>query len=447
MPPNPPIQLVKEVKPVARFLMGTIPIMGHVSPGVPIARELVNRGHDVCWYTGQAFQSTVEKTGARFAPILSWFDYSDLKNVPPSLMEQHEANQGVQRLKFDLKNFFIDPALGQAKDLAEILDDFPADVLLADSMFLGVSWVAEQKQLPWAEFGTSALALSSRDTAPFGPGLQPSNTLFKRLRNQGLRWFFRQTLLRELRTYTNDLRSQVGLPASPVHFFDKISPLLYLAPSIPEFEYPRSDLPPQIHFIGPLLSPAPAEFTPPAWWDELAGSKPVIHVTQGTVSTNLAELLVPTLQAMEHEDVLVVVTTGGAAIDTLKLTPLPANARIDPFIPHAHLLPHVDVMVTNGGYNGVQMALANGVPLVVAGQTEEKPEIAARVEWAKVGINLRTRTPSPDQIKDAVKTLLADSSYRTRIKHLQTKMQQYNAPAIAATLLEQLATTKQAVLS
>ncbi len=103
-------------------------------------------------------------------------------------------------------------------------------------------------------------------------------------------------------------------------------------------------------------------------------------------------------------------------------------------------------MVTNGGYNGVQMALANGVPLVVAGQTEEKPEIAARVEWAKVGINLRTRTPSPDQIKDAVKTLLADSSYRTRIKHLQTKMQQYNAPAIAATLLEQLATTKQAVL-
>ncbi len=135
MPPNPPIQLVKEVKLVARFLMGTIPIMGHVSPGVPIARELVNRGHDVCWYTGQAFQSTVEKTGARFAPILSWLDYSDLKNVPPSLMEQHEANQGVQRLKFDLKNFFIDPALGQAKDLAEILDEFPADVLLADSMF------------------------------------------------------------------------------------------------------------------------------------------------------------------------------------------------------------------------------------------------------------------------------------------------------------------------
>jgi MGT family glycosyltransferase len=430
---------------MARFLIATIPIIGHVSPAIPIARELVNRGHEVCWYTGQAFQSTVEKTGARFAPILSWLDYSDLKNVPSSLMDQHEAAKGVQRLKFDLKNFFIDPALGQVKDILEILDEFPAHVLLADSMFLGVSWVAEQKQLPWAEFGSSALALSSRDTAPFGSGLQPSNTWFRGLRNYGLSWFFRQTLLRELKDYTNKSRSQIGLPASPVHFFDRVSPFLYLSPSIPEFEYPRSDLPPQIHFIGPLLPEPTTSFTPSSWWHELTGKKPVIHVTQGTVTTNAAELLIPTLRAMEHEDVLVVATTGGAATDTIKLTPLPANARIEPFIPHTHLLPYVDVMVTNGGYNGVQMALANGVPLIVAGQTEDKPEVAARVEWAKVGINLKTRTPSPKQIQDAVKTLLTDSRYSDRVKHFQTKIQQYNTAVIAATLLEQLATTKQPV--
>lgn len=154
----------------------------------------------------------------------------------------------------------------------------------------------------------------------------------------------------------------------------------------------------------------------------------------------------PTLRALETEDVLVIATTGGAAIDTLKLPSLPANVRLEPFIPHAHLLPHVDVMVTNGGYNGVQMALANGVPLVVAGQTEEKPEIAARVEWAKVGINLRTKSPNPEQVRNAVKTLLTNSSYRTRIKYFQTEMNQYDAPAIAATLLEQLADTKQPVL-
>lgn len=431
---------------MTRFLMATIPVMGHVSPALPIVRELINCGHEVCWYTGQAFQTTVEATGARFAPIRSWIDYSDLTNVPLALMNQRDATQGVERLKFDLKNFFIDPVVGQVKDLAEILVEFPADVLIADSMFLGVSWIAEQRGLLWAEFGTSALALSSRDTAPFGPGLQPSNTVLRRLRNHGLRWFFQQTVMRELTAYTNEVRSQIGLPPSSVHFFDKVSPFLYLSPSIPEFEYPRSDLPPQVHFIGPLLSPPTIEFTFPQWWEELKGNKPVIHVTQGTVSTNANDLLIPTLHALKDEDVLVVATTGGSEVDTLNFTDLPPNVRIEPFIPHAHLLPHVDVVVTNGGYNGVQMALANGVPLVVAGQTEEKPEIAARVEWAKVGINLKTRTPTPTQIKHAVKTLLRDSSYRTCIKQLQTKMQDYNAPATAATLIEQLATTKQPIL-
>jgi MGT family glycosyltransferase len=409
-------------------------------------RELVKRGHAVCWYTGQAFQATVEQTGAQFEPIRSWLDYSDLKTVPAALMDQRAAAVGVERLKFDLKHFFIDPAVGQVNDLSDILDRSPADVLLADSMFLGVSWLAEHKGLPWAEFGTSALTLSSRDTAPFGTGLQPSNTVFRRLRNHGLRWFFQQTVLRQLRAYTNDLRSQVGLPPSADYFFDRLSPFLYLSPSLPEFEYPRSELPPHVHFIGPLLPPSTATFTPPTWWDELKGNRPVIHVTQGTIATNSMDLIVPTLQALEHEDVLVVATTGGDAIETLKLTSLPANARLEPFIPHAHLLPHVDVMVTNGGYNGIQMALANGVPLIVAGQTEEKPEVAARVEWAQVGINLRTGTPTPEQIHKAVKTLLMDSSYRTRIKQFQIQTRHYNAPRIAVALLEQLASTKQPVL-
>ncbi|WP_181357784.1 glycosyltransferase [Stenomitos frigidus] len=253
-------------------------------------------------------------------------------------------------------------------------------------------------------------------------------------------------MLRQLRAYTNDVRSQVGLPPSPVYFFDRLSPFLYLSPSIPAFEYPRSELPSQVHFIGPLLSRPTAAFKPPTWWDELKGNRPVIHVTQGTIATNLDDLLVPTLRALETEDVLIVATTGGTTTDALKLRSSSTNVRIEPFIPHAHLLPHVDVMVTNGGYNGVQMALANGVPLVVAGQTEEKPEVAARVEWAQVGINLRTQTPTPAQIQKAVKTLLMDSSYRTRIKQFQTQMQQYDTPAIAATLLEQLANTKRPVL-
>jgi UDP:flavonoid glycosyltransferase YjiC (YdhE family) len=45
---------------MARFLIATLPLTGHVGLGLPIARTLVSRGHDVRWYTGRRFRQDVE---------------------------------------------------------------------------------------------------------------------------------------------------------------------------------------------------------------------------------------------------------------------------------------------------------------------------------------------------------------------------------------------------
>ena len=68
-------------------------------------------------------------------------------------------------------------------------------------------------------------------------------------------------------------------------------------------------------------------------------------------------------------------------------------------------------MVTNGGYGAVQRALATGVPLVVAGDTEDKPEVAARVAWSGAGIDLRTGTPTAKAVRNAVREVLGDGRY------------------------------------
>ena len=431
---------------MARFLICTIPVVGHVSPALPIARELVNRGHEVCWYTGSAFQTKVESTGARFAPIISGLDYSYPENVPQKWTEQRNALRGPAQLKFDLKHYFIDAAVGQVKDLTVILRDFPADVMLADFCFLGAAWIHEQSGLPWAGFGISTLAFSSRDTAPFGLGLKPDASPFSQFRNQGLNWLAQQVLFREVTAYTNQVRAGLGLSRCTTSFFDTLSPFLHLAGTVPEFEYPRRDLPAQVHFVGPLLSLSATEFVLPAWWNDLKGSQPVVHVTQGTVATDPEALIVPTLRALAQENVLIVATTAGKALKSIPPDAIPANARIESFIPHPELLPNVDVMITNGGYNGVQMALAHGIPLVAAGQSEDKPEVCARIEWTGVGINLKTGKPTPQQIRSAIRKLLADHRYKTHAKDLQTAIRQYDAPTLAATRLEQLATTKQPVL-
>ena len=128
-----------------------------------------------------------------------------------------------------------------------------------------------------------------------------------------------------------------------------------------------------------------------------------------------------TTRALAHDDVLVVATTGGPDPEPLRRG-LPANVRLERFVPHDVLLPHVDVMVTNGGYGGVQQALANGVPLVVAGDSEDKPEVAARVQWSGTGINLHTGRPSPAMVGRAVRRVLARDSYRVRARALQDEI-------------------------
>jgi UDP:flavonoid glycosyltransferase YjiC (YdhE family) len=158
-------------------------------------------------------------------------------------------------------------------------------------------------------------------------------------------------------------------------------------------------------------------------------------------------LLAPTLRALADEDVLVVATTGGKPVESLGPVSLPANARVERFIPHAHLLPRVDVMVTNGGYNGVQIALANGVPLVAAGQSEDKPEVCARIRWAGVGIDLKTSTPSEEQIRQTVRKVLAEPVYRQKAGHLAAEFARHDAPTEAAERLERLAATGQPVLA
>jgi UDP:flavonoid glycosyltransferase YjiC (YdhE family) len=201
-------------------------------------------------------------------------------------------------------------------------------------------------------------------------------------------------------------------------------PDLFLQFTAEAFEYPRSDIPSSIEFVGPIPVEAPADFHQPEWLKELDGSKPVVLVTQGTIAnTDLNELIGPTLAGLSTEDVTVIAATGRP--DGALATPIPSNAVVTPYIPE--LLPRVDVFVTNGGYGAVNKALSHGVPVVVAGETEDKAFVAARIAWTGAGINLATSRPSPEEVRNAVREVLNDVTYRTKARVLQDDFAQYNA--------------------
>ena len=315
--------------------------------------------------------------------------------------------------------------------------DFPADVLVGDPMAFGLMFRSQMGGPPFAGISLLPLSLPSRDTAPWGLGILPGRNIITKTRNRFLNFLTYRVLLRDVTTYANNVRRTVGAEPLDGPFFEagwKI-PSLAMHISTPAFEYPRSDQPGHFHFIGPILPEPNLTFQPPHWWSDLDGSESVILVNQGTLARNIDDLIVPTIKGLEDENVLVV----AVPLKEGQLGDVAPHARAESFIPFDHLLPHVDVMVTNGGYGGTQWALSQGIPLVVAGETEDKKEVAARVEWSGAGINLRNQRPSPAQVRGAVKEVLSNPVYRENARRIQADFATYDAPTRAAGLLEALA--------
>jgi UDP:flavonoid glycosyltransferase YjiC (YdhE family) len=62
------------------------------------------------------------------------------------------------------------------------------------------------------------------------------------------------------------------------------------------------------------------------------------------------------------------------------------------------------------------------VPLVVAGDSEDKPEVAARVHWSGAGVNLHTGRPSQAMVARGVRRVLNQPDYRRRARALQAEI-------------------------
>jgi MGT family glycosyltransferase len=405
---------------MARYLLVSTPVHGHVAPMTNIAAILVRAGHRVRFLTGALFREAVEATGAQYVALPAAADY-DARDMDAAFPGR-TTRTGLRKLTFDVQHVFVGPMRAQAEAIRALLEAEPVDAVLAETAFLGVlPLLVDSRPRPAViSVGITVLTLSSRDTAPFGLGLPPLSSAAGRARNRLLNLLVQRIVFGPNQRRLNRTLRDMGLTKSPTFFFDwpRLADRL-LQLGVPGFEYPRTDLPAHVRFVGPPPAhDATNDWAHPSWWDELLATRrtgrPVVHVTQGTVDiSDLNRVIGPTLRALADKDVFVVVTTGGP--DPARIPGgLPPNARAATYVPYSDLLPHLDLAITNGGFGGTQLLLAHGIPLIVAGVTEDKAEVAGRVAVSGVGINLRTGTPTAPALAAAVETILRNPAYRQR---------------------------------
>jgi MGT family glycosyltransferase len=409
---------------MTRVLLLSSPIFGHVSPMLALGRGLRLRGHEVTLLTGSKYAASAAGAGLDFLPLPPEVDYDDADLEAWLPKRRHRTRIAAGR--YDITGMFVRPLGAQHRGLSQALAARRYDTVVADTAFLGVLplLTGSAARPPVLGVSITPLALTSPDCAPFGSGLAPGRTAASRLRNRQIDFLLRHGPLRPLQAALDAELVSVGSPPCPVGFFDVaglFDRTFHLA--IPGLEYPRRDLPSSIVFTGPLAPARPDLACEP--WSPPPGTAPVVHVTQGTfANADPTALLVPTLLALADEPVHVVASTGGRPVDDLLGLldgRLPANAEVAELVAYTDLLPHTAVVVTNGGWGGVQQTLSAGVPLVVAGDSEEKPEVAARVAWSGAGIDLRSGRPSHRRIRQAVRAALRRPRYRAAASRLQAE--------------------------
>lgn len=425
---------------MTRVLFTTIPITGHVRPALPVARRLVEDGHELTWYAGRKFEPLVKKTGARFIPVTAKLDFDD-EDIDV-LEAVNDGKTGISGLKRVIRELFVNPIPAYLDDLVPVFDEFMPDVVVADHCFTAGPMLGGRRGAGSVIYTVGPLSLSSVDIAPFGMALAPSSSTLGRLRNRSLHWVLRNVLLRDCQTLAERVMAESGYEVPGGFFMDWPAQIVdrYIHAGIPDFEYPRSDLPESVEFVGAMLPTGVDDWEAPGWWDDVlqssAQGRPVALVTQGTAGHDAGDLLLPTIEGLASEDLLVVATTSGVDPDAvLPRERRPANLRLEPFIPYTELLPYADVMVTNGGFGGVQMALSYGVPLVVAGKSEDKMEGNARVAWSGTGIYLNTQRPRSAAVCEAVRKVLGTPSYRKRARELRVAYARYDGPTRAAEVI------------
>jgi UDP:flavonoid glycosyltransferase YjiC (YdhE family) len=100
-------------------------------------------------------------------------------------------------------------------------------------------------------------------------------------------------------------------------------------------------------------------------------------------------------------------------------------------------MPEINLLITNGGYGTVNMAIHHGIPVISAGLTEDKEEVSAHVQWSGVGIDLRTNQATPEAIEHAVDEIFAQPGYRERAQQLSLEFASHNVEVELLSLIEE----------
>jgi UDP:flavonoid glycosyltransferase YjiC (YdhE family) len=207
---------------------------------------------------------------------------------------------------------------------------------------------------------------------------------------------------------------------------------LVLHATDPVFDYAHSDLPPRHHYVGPLIWEAAAPI--PDYLND--PSEPWLLVTLSSQMQDDVLLARMALSAVSALPVRVLVTIGGGH-QPAELKPLPENARVEQYVPHAAVLQRSRLLLSHAGHGSVMKALWHGVPMVLVPWGRDQPGVAARAERLAVASVIARDQLTDSALAEALRAVMENPHYRENASAFSLHLRTGDPVATACQYLEQ----------
>jgi UDP:flavonoid glycosyltransferase YjiC (YdhE family) len=377
-----------------RVLFSTTGGDGHVLPLLPLARAFASRRHDVSWATARDQRSRIEEAGLTFEPAGP--NTEEIRGRWAALQEELAKLPIPERRAKAFSGRFADlEAPLKLEPLRGVVERCRPDLLVYEPSDVAAPIAAAAAGVPSVNhsFGLPIPEAALRAAAPLVAAL----------------W------------------EEAGVEPDPLAgafrgaYVDICPPSLAVGlagePSILQ-----------------MLRPVDAGARAPEPRD-----RPLVYVTLGTVF-NRVETFRTLLDAFAPLDVDVVMTIG-SNLDVAELDPIPANARVERYIPQAEILPRADAVVAHGGSGSFLAALAHGLPLALVPHGADQFENAAACAAIGVAEVVLPADLTVERARSALDRVLAEPTFASIAQRLGEEIAAMPSAAEAAVRLEAWART------
>ena len=368
---------------MSKIVFFNIPAHGHTNPTLEVVKELVDRGHQVWYYSYNIMSEKIKSAGATF---ISCDDY----NAEQKLSAKDSVRVGKD-LAFST-NLLVDTTLALDDKVCMEMTELKPDLIVADSMALWGKAVALKLGIPFVS-STTTFAFNQHSAKIMKQGI---GDLFKML-------FSMPKISKQVKRLKgngypiNDILDIIGSD-------DNTHTIVYTSPLFQPYSATFSE---KFAFVGPSIRPATEEV-------EKKRDK-MIYISMGTVNNNMMPFYKSCISALKDSEYQVIMSVG-SLVDLKSFGKLPENISVYSYVDQIAVLEKADVFVSHCGMNSASESLYFEVPLVMLPQTSEQKGVAEQILRLGAGI-------MPDKMKgtsvlNAINKILSDNKYKENAKKI-----------------------------